>query len=89
VACFQHVYLRKHVNALFCALIGCVALALLTLTAEEPQVPLQQPAGGDVLPLKPIPVGSAYVGMLVQIWNSGNHDNGSRPRDSPMPRISS
>jgi hypothetical protein len=27
----------KHVNALFCAIDGCIALALLALTAELPQ----------------------------------------------------
>ena len=47
VACFQHVYPRKHVNVPFSALATHIALALLTLTAEEPQVPLQQPAGGE------------------------------------------
>lgn len=54
-ACFQHVYLRKPVNALFFAVAGCIALVLLALTAEEPQVPLQQPAGGDVSCLNPMP----------------------------------
>jgi len=39
---------RKHVNASVYAVARCIRLALLTLTAEEPQVPLQQPAGGDV-----------------------------------------
>ncbi len=47
-ACFQHVYARKHVNASFFAVATHIALALLTLTAELPQVALQQPAGGDV-----------------------------------------
>ena len=45
---------RKHVNASIYAVARCIPLALLTLTAEEPQVPLQQPAGGDVSLLHPL-----------------------------------
>ena len=61
---------RKHVNASVCAVAARIPLALLTLTAEEPQVPLQQPAGGNVSHLQPDAVGSVLFGMLMPGWIS-------------------
>jgi hypothetical protein len=57
---------RKHVNASVYAVARCIRLALLTLTAEEPQVPLQQPAGGDVSH-PPDAVGGVLVGLRLDI----------------------
>jgi hypothetical protein len=42
---FTHVNMETPV---FARLAACIALARLTLTPEEPKVPLQQPVGGDV-----------------------------------------
>jgi hypothetical protein len=39
---------RQPVIARFSRVAARIPLALLALTAEEPQVPLQQPFGGDV-----------------------------------------
>src|SRR5271165_5259352 len=46
---------RKHVNALFCAVAGCIALIPQAFPQSYRPVSLQQPAGGDVSPLNPMP----------------------------------
>jgi hypothetical protein len=50
VACFQHVYARKPVNAPFFALDGCRCLIPQAFPHGYRAVSLQQPFGGDVSP---------------------------------------
>jgi hypothetical protein len=60
-ACFQHVYRRKHVNALFFALAGRSPLIPLTFPHGYRAVSPQQPAGDDMSQRTADAVGSAVL----------------------------